>query len=158
MARARSSGRNEAWMMARLAGAMRAPPTPWTTRAATSTPLLGARPQAAEDNANQIAPMRKMRRRPKWSPSEPPSRRKAASVSRYPVTTHCSEPTPPWKLRFTDGSAIPTTVESSMAIPEPSTVAAMTQRPRALFRISGAAATGPADCSRSAVTRLRRVR
>jgi len=31
------------------------------------------------------------------------------------------------------GSAMPTTVASSAAMPEPSTVAATTQRPRALF-------------------------
>ena len=141
--------------MARLAGAMSAPPTPWTTRAATSRPVPGAKPQAAEASANQIVPIRKMRRRPNWSPSEPPRRRKAASVSRYPVTTHCSEPTPPWKLRLIDGSAMPTTVESSMAMPEPSTVAAMTQRPWALRRTRGVAATAPADCSRPSVTRHR---
>ncbi len=64
MARARSSGRNEAWMMARLAGAMSAPPRPWTTRAATRTPVFGAKPQAAEATANQTVPIRKMRRRP----------------------------------------------------------------------------------------------
>ena len=34
------------------------------------------------------------------------------------------------------GSAMPTTVESSVAMPEPSTAAAMTQRPRALLYAS----------------------
>ena len=68
-------------MMARLPGVNSAPPTPWTTRATTSSPALGAKPQAAEATANQAMPMEKMRRRPKRSPSEPPRSRKAASVS-----------------------------------------------------------------------------
>ncbi len=46
MARARSSGRNDACRMARLAGANSAPPTPWTTRAAMSNP--GVRREAAD--------------------------------------------------------------------------------------------------------------
>ena len=64
MARARSSGRNEACRMARLAGVSSAPPTPWTTRAAMSSPALGAMPHRAEATANQTTPMEKMRLRP----------------------------------------------------------------------------------------------
>ena len=64
MARARSSGRNDACRMARLAGVSSAPPTPWTTRAPMSSPALGARPQQADATANQTTPTEKMRLRP----------------------------------------------------------------------------------------------
>ena len=39
---------------------------------------------------------------------------------------------PAWKSRPMAGSAMPTTVASSAAMPEPSTVAVTTQRPRAV--------------------------
>ena len=64
MARARSSGRNDACRMARLAGASRAPPTPWSTRAAMSSAEVGAMPQRADATANQTTPMEKIRLRP----------------------------------------------------------------------------------------------
>jgi hypothetical protein len=54
-------------------------------------------------------------------------------VSVYASTTHWTLVTPAWKFRPMAGSAMPTTVASSAAMPEPSTVAATTQRPRALF-------------------------
>ena len=123
-------------------GDSNAPPTPWSTRAPMSSPALGARPQRAEATANQTTPIEKIRLRPKRSPSEPPRSRKAARVSAYPVTTHCRVPTPPWKSRPMEGSAMPTTVESSMAMPEPSTVAATTHRPVPLERARGSATAG----------------
>ncbi len=61
-------------------------------------------------------------------------------MSEYPVTTHCRVPTPPWKSRPMEGSAMPTTVASSRAMLEPSTVAARTQRPRPLDSARGSAA------------------
>ena len=67
---------------------------PWTIRAAMSTPALGATPQHTEARANQTTPVENMRLRPRRSPSEPPSSKKAASVNAYPETTHCSVPTP----------------------------------------------------------------
>ena len=81
IARGRSAGRNDAWMMARLPGVSRAPPIPWTTRATMRNPALGAMPQSAEATANHAMPSENMRRRPKRSPSDPPSNKKAASVS-----------------------------------------------------------------------------
>ena len=81
MARERSSARNEAWMMARLPGVNNAPPMPWMMRATIRSSPLGARPHSAEATANQTTPMENTRLRPKRSPSEPPSNRKAASVS-----------------------------------------------------------------------------
>ena len=52
---------------------------PWSTRAAISTSAVGAMPQSREPAANQIVPITKIRRRPKRSPSEPPSRISDAS-------------------------------------------------------------------------------
>ncbi len=53
---------------------------------------LGAIPHKADATANQTTPTRKIFFRPDRSPSDPPSRMKAARVIEYPVTTHCSMP------------------------------------------------------------------
>src|SRR5665213_3484516 len=129
MAWPRSSSRNDAWRMARLPGVSRAPPTPCNIRKAISVVEPGASAQAAEATVNQMTPMVKTRRRPNRSPSDPPTRRRAASVSVYPLTTHWSWAIEAWNSRPMVGSAIPTTVASTEAIPEPSTVAAITHRP-----------------------------
>ena len=92
----------------------------------------GAMPQQAEARANQTTPTMKIFLRPNRSPSDPPSRMKAARVIEYPVTTHCKVPIWLWNERPMAGRAMPTTVESRVAMPEPRTVAAMTQRPRAV--------------------------
>ena len=67
-------------MIASEPGVSSAPPTPCSTLAAMSTPMPGARPHSAEDSANHTTPMRNTRRRPRRSPSEPPSRISPASV------------------------------------------------------------------------------
>ena len=56
IARARSPGRNEDWISARLPGVSSAPPTPCTARAAASSPVLCASPQSSEAAANQRDP------------------------------------------------------------------------------------------------------
>ena len=81
IARIRSCGRNDDCRIARLPGVSRAPPIPWTARAATSVSMFGAMPQASDATANHTTPMTKTRRRPNRSPSEPPSRINEASVS-----------------------------------------------------------------------------
>ena len=81
IARARSVETNDAWIIARLPGVSSAPPTPWRAREATSTSALGASPQAREATANQTTPITKTRRRPKRSPSTPPTRMNEARVS-----------------------------------------------------------------------------
>ncbi len=48
MARARSSGANEAWRMARDPGVSRAPPTPCRARPAMRTPASGATAQTSD--------------------------------------------------------------------------------------------------------------
>ena len=82
MALPRSSGRNDAWIIDRLPGVSSAPPTPWSTRATMSWTGDWASPHAAEATVNQTTPMTKTRRRPKRSPSDPPSRMSEASASR----------------------------------------------------------------------------
>ncbi len=47
----------------------------------------------------------------------------------YPLTTHWRPPKDAWNSLPIVGSAMPTTVASIEAIPEPSTVATITQRP-----------------------------
>ena len=103
---------------------------PWAILAAIRVVAFGASPQQADAIANQMTPTEKIFLRPRRSPRDPPRSRKAASVKAYPVTTHCSVPRPLWKDFPILGSAMPTTVESSIAMPEPRTAAARTQRPR----------------------------
>ena len=80
-ARLRSSDRKQAAISARLPGVRSAPPIPCSTRAAIGRPMLGATPQSTDATANHVVPMTKMRRRPKRSPSDPPSRISAARLS-----------------------------------------------------------------------------
>ena len=82
MARDRSSGRKLASRIARLPGVSSAPPTPCATRATTSSATFGAMPQASDATANTTTPTRNTSRRPKMSPSDPPSRISAAVASR----------------------------------------------------------------------------
>ena len=70
----RSSRTKTVWMIARLPGVSRPPPSPCRMRAAISTSGVVARPHSREAAANHTVPITKTRRRPKWSPSEPPSR------------------------------------------------------------------------------------
>ena len=50
----------------------------------------------------------------------------------YPVTTHWRVESGAWNWRPMLGRAMPTTVPSMAAMPEPSTVAAITHRPPAV--------------------------
>ena len=81
IARTRSSGRKVASMIARLAGVISAPPTPWVARAAMSHPIPGETAHSTDARVNQVNPARKTRRRPQRSLSEPASRISEASVS-----------------------------------------------------------------------------
>ena len=55
---------NAAAMIASVAGMLSAAPSPWTARAAISTPPLPARPAASEESVKMASPMRKTRRLP----------------------------------------------------------------------------------------------
>ncbi|CAM5711546.1 hypothetical protein SMICM304S_03398 [Streptomyces microflavus] len=128
-ARARSSGWKLAWMSARDPGVSSAPPTPCRARAAMRTPAFGAIPQRSEASANHTIPTTNTRRRPYRSPSAPPSRISPASVSMYALTVHWSAARSVSRSSPMRGRATLMTVESSIAIPEPSTVVRTTQRP-----------------------------
>ncbi len=63
IARARSAGSvNSDIISDRDTAETIAPPKPWITRAATSTPSDGAMPQAAEATVNSTSPPRNIRR------------------------------------------------------------------------------------------------
>lgn len=54
------------------AGPMKAAPTPWSARMATSRPGLVARPPIREARPKRARPGTSIRRRPSWSLSRPP--------------------------------------------------------------------------------------
>jgi hypothetical protein len=74
--------------------------------------------------------MRKTRRGPKRSPSEPPTSRSDPSVRRYASTTHCCSASPPPRSRWIAGSATLTTVESTNTVIDPRMHATRTRRLR----------------------------
>jgi hypothetical protein len=76
--------------------------------------------------------MTNTRRRPNRSPSEPPSKISAASVKVYALIVHCKPENPASSSVPMRSSATFTTVASSIASPDPSTVANNTQRPCAV--------------------------
>ena len=122
--------------MARLAGAIKAAPTPCSPRTAMSTPVLGASDPNSAATANQAAPAAKTRRRPYRSLRVPATSSKPARVIVKAAKTHCSPPIPAPKLRPIAGSAMLVMVRSMATIPEPSTLASSTQRPLVLAKLS----------------------
>ena len=78
----RWSGGNAATITASALGVSSAPKTPWATRPATSTSIDGASAQMSDVRPKPSTPRLKIRRSPKTSPSEPPTRISAASASR----------------------------------------------------------------------------
>jgi hypothetical protein len=77
----RWAGGKAATITASALGASSAPKTPWATRPATITPMLGASAHTIDVAPNPTSPIEKTRRAPKTSPSEPPTRISAASAS-----------------------------------------------------------------------------
>ena len=67
--------------MVRVSGVNSAPPAPCTARAATSTPIDGARAAAAEPAVKTATPIVNIRRRPNRSPSAPPVKSSTAKLS-----------------------------------------------------------------------------
>ena len=78
----RSSSSKVATITASELGVSSAPATPWSARAAISTPIEGASAHSSEAAPKPATPSVKMRRSPKMSPSEPPIRISEPSVSR----------------------------------------------------------------------------
>ena len=101
-------------MIERVPGIISAAPTPWTAREATRKPSDGAKPMVDEAKAKMPTPKRKMRRRPKMSPSRPPVTSRTAKVSVYALIVHSSADSEASKSRWIDGRATLVTVLSSM--------------------------------------------
>ena len=82
MARARSAGLvNVLTMIDMATGLSMDPPSAWTTRAATSSPVVGARLHRSDPRLKATRPDWNVRRRPKRSPVDPASMRKLATTS-----------------------------------------------------------------------------
>ena len=128
MAAPRSSSAKVAMITASAAGVSRAPITPCTARAMISVTPLGATAHNNEANPKPATPRVKIRFSPNTSPSEPPTRISAPSISAYALTTHCCTVNPPPRSRLMAGSATLTIVASSMATLEPRMHAANVKR------------------------------
>jgi hypothetical protein len=104
--------------------------------------MFGASPHSSDAVANHTTPMMNTRRRPNRSPSEPPSRISAASAKVYALIVHCSPEKPASSSVPMRSSATFTTLASSIASPDPSTVANSTHRPCAvpICTVAGCAA------------------
>ena len=117
-----------ALMSARLPGTSRAAPTPCTPRATMSWVVSGASPHQTEARAKSRTPVEKMRLRPRRSPSEPPTRISAASMSAYDSMIHCASATLARSSLCSTGSTTLTTVPSMNVMLEPRIAAASTHR------------------------------
>ena len=78
----RSSPEKTATMMARALGVSRAPKIPCSARKAMSASIDGESAQPSDTMPKPATPSAKIRRSPKRSPSEPPTRIREPSVSR----------------------------------------------------------------------------
>jgi uncharacterized protein (DUF1499 family) len=78
----RSPGGKVATITARALGVSSAPNTPCSARPMTSTSMVGATAHSTETMPKPATPSEKIRRSPKMSPSEPPTRISEPSVSR----------------------------------------------------------------------------
>ena len=110
--RARPSGNNRT-MVAIAAGRARASPAPWSSLAPTSSGNVSARPAISEAAPKIAVPMRRRWRRPKTSPSRPPSINKPPPVMVYPTTTQVRPRGSTPRSFPMDGSATLTTVTST---------------------------------------------
>ncbi len=68
--------------ISRPTGTIIAPPAPWTTRIATSSPRPEASAQPSEDRVNSAMALRKTRRAPKRATSQPLRGIRTARVTR----------------------------------------------------------------------------
>ncbi len=77
----RSSALKLTWMVETSWGTIAAAASPCTTRAAISSSMVGAKPQAVEARVKPPIPIRNIFLRPTMSPSRPPVMRATAKVS-----------------------------------------------------------------------------
>ena len=110
----RSSRGNTSVMMDSVAGSTRAAATPCTPRVTINVSASGARAAPTEAAPNVLIPITSKRRRPNRSPSVPSINNRPASMRMYPSTTHCSVDVVARKSRAMEGSAVFTTVLSTM--------------------------------------------
>ena len=78
----RSSAGNAEMMSASALGVSSAPKAPCSARPAIRSSMLGATAHSTDTTPKPATPSEKMRRSPKMSPSEPPTRISEPSVSR----------------------------------------------------------------------------
>src|SRR3954470_7823803 len=103
--------------IARLAGTMNAPPTPWKILAAISAPTDGAEPHNTDAMTVTISPNPSNCRFPKWSAKLPDNNKRAATASKYPVSVHWTALTLASRSRPIAGTASLTTLASKNASP-----------------------------------------
>jgi hypothetical protein len=128
IARPLASPLNVAVRIAREPGTRSAPARPCSPRNAMRTTVLGASAHRIEVKPKPARPIVNMRRRPKWSPREPPTRSSETSESRYASTTHCCPASPMPRSRCIAGSATLTTVASRKTTVEARIVATSVSR------------------------------
>jgi hypothetical protein len=85
-ARTRSAGGNTRNSMARPTGVIRPPPTPWSTRKATSSLRLVATPHNAEATLKMTMAPSRTRRAPSRSPSHDDAGMKTARLTRKAIS------------------------------------------------------------------------
>ena len=100
-------------MMDMATGLSMDPPTPCSTRKATSQPRPGARLHSQEPRVKVASPAWKTVRRPMRSPSAPASSMRLASTIVYAAIVHCRPATEACSWRPIDGTATLTAVLSS---------------------------------------------
>ena len=79
---ARSRGEYSACSEDSICGTIIAANPPWTTRATSRTPMVGARQASNEPTVKPTTPMTNIRLRPTMSPSRPPVIISTANASR----------------------------------------------------------------------------
>ena len=127
-ARPRSAGSNSSKIIAIATGIRRPPPTPWRTRATTSSGRVGAIAHSIDANVNSTSAVMNARRRPKRSPTQPLVNWVTPTAMRYAVTTHSTPCNVP-KSRWSEASARFTIVVSSTTMNTPNrTTPIATQR------------------------------
>src|SRR6516164_3337676 len=142
-ARARRAGSGCAWLISAIdEGIITAAPALWANRAATSALMAGASPHAAEARTNTASPAPNARRAPNRSDTDPADSSRAANISVYPSTTHCSPVIPPPRPARIDGNATLTTTASRVIMKKPSTAAASVKPGLAAPRMPGTARDG----------------
>ena len=103
-------------MIESAAGAISAPPRPWSPRQRIRSSELGASPLSSDATVKTTTPTRNTLLRPMRSPARPPSSRKPPKTSVYELTIHCRSASDISRSAWIDGSATFTIVASRMTM------------------------------------------